>query len=156
MNKPTFDHYESFEREYREVNAKLGRDQYLANYFITGHPGATLADAVSLFENLLKRNYSPEQVQDFIPLPMTRAAAMWVTGKDPRDGKPVHVPRVDRERIWHRALAQWKDPRNRKYVEEALVAAGREDLIGRLPRLKGEPRSWAKAYAGDEGDDMYE
>ena len=158
MNKPSWDHYEAFEEEYREVNKKLGRDQYLANYFITGHPGTRLEDAIALFADLLDRNYAPEQVQDFIPLPMTRAACMWVTGKDPRNGQPVHVPRADRERIWHRALAQWKDPRNRKYVEEALIAGGRPELIKRLPRLStaGATPRWRHESAADEGDDMYE
>ena len=88
-------------------------------------------------------------------LPMTRAAAMWVTGKDPRDGKELYIPKADRERIWHRALAQWKDPRNRKYVLEALEAAGRKDLISKLPRLQGQAK-WRFDSAADEGDDMYE
>jgi uncharacterized radical SAM protein YgiQ len=129
MNKPSFDVYESYEAAYRSECAAAGKDQHLVNYFIVGHPGTTLADAVLLFEKLLERNYSPEQVQEFIPLPMTRACVQYVTGKDPLTGEALHVPRGGRERRLQKALVRWKDPDNRKLVLEALEKAGRKDLV---------------------------
>ena len=135
MNKPSFDVYERYEAAYQDECRELGRDQHLVNYFIVGHPGTTLADAVHLFEQLLARNYSPEQVQEFLPLPMTRACVQYVTGRDPVNGAPLHVPRGEHERRVQKALVRWKAPESRKLVEEALHEAGREDLLPRFRHL---------------------
>jgi uncharacterized radical SAM protein YgiQ len=140
MNKPDFDVYEEYESDYKEECAEIGRDQHLVNYFIVGHPGTTLEDAVLLFEKLLERNYSPEQVQEFLPLPMTRACIQYVTGKDPVTGEEHYVPRGGRERRLQKALVRWKAQENRELVEEALREAGREDLLPRFRHLAGARR----------------
>jgi len=129
MNKPSFDVYEEYEKDYKEECASMGKDQHLVNYFIVGHPGTTMKDAVILFEKLLERHYSPEQVQEFIPLPMTRACVQYTTGKDPITLKELYVPRGGRERRLQKALVRWKDPENKKLVLEALADAEREDLV---------------------------
>ncbi len=131
MNKPSFEVYEKYEAAYKADCKSMGRDQHLVNYFIVGHPGTTLEDAIELFEKLLARNYSPEQVQEFIPLPMTRGCVQWVTGKDPINGESVHVPRSGHERKMQKALACWRAPESRPLVEEALRTCGRTDLLGR-------------------------
>ncbi len=151
MNKPSFDVYEAYEADYKEECATAGKDQHLVNYFIVGHPGTTLADAVLLFEKLLERNYSPEQVQEFIPLPMTRACVQYVTGKDPLTGEELYVPRGGRERRLQKALVRWKDPANRSLVLEALEQAGRKDLVpGFLAALK-RPQHAARGSARPAG-----
>ena len=140
MNKPSFDVYEAYERDYKDECRAEGKDQHLVNYFIVGHPGTTLDDAIVLFEKLLERNYSPEQVQEFIPLPMTRACVQYVTGKDPLTMQDLHVPRGERERRTQKALVRWKAPESRRLVEEALVEAGRSDLLDRFRRATGGAR----------------
>ena len=52
MNKPPFEVYLQFKKRYDELNAKLGKKQYLVPYLISSHPGCTLADAVRLAEYL--------------------------------------------------------------------------------------------------------
>jgi radical SAM superfamily enzyme YgiQ (UPF0313 family) len=164
MNKPDFGVYEEYEADYQAECKDLGKDQHLVNYFIVGHPGTTLEDAIHLFEKLLDRNYSPEQVQEFIPLPMTRACVQYVTGEDPLNGETLHVPRGERERRRQKALVRWKAPESRELVEEALAMAGRDDLVKRfraaLARARGpgvrkgggaRTRGAARA-ATDEGD----
>jgi radical SAM superfamily enzyme YgiQ (UPF0313 family) len=161
MNKPGFEKYEEFETEYKQACADSGRDQYLANYFIVGHPGTTLADAIQLFEKLLERNYSPEQAQEFLPLPMTRAMVQFAAGVDPITGEKVYVPRTMAERKQQKALVRWKDPDNRRIVEAALVEAGRKDLLARFRQAmereqkrggrgvgKGGGRSWQRPRVG--------
>ena len=138
MNKPSWGCYESFEARFKNLVKRLGKKIFLTNYFLVAHPGTDLEEAVELFEELSGRNYSPEQAQVFIPLPMTRSAAMYYTGKDPRTLEPVYVARGDHERRLHLALAQWKVPRHRKFILEALEKTGRMDLAGRLDR-KGRP-----------------
>jgi uncharacterized radical SAM protein YgiQ len=150
MNKPSFEVYERYERDYKQTCADLGKDQHLVNYFIVGHPGTTLRDAVLLFEKLLERNYSPEQVQEFIPLPMTRACVQYVTGRDPITRRELYVPRGGRERRLQKALVRWKDPENRKLVLEALHEAEREDLVEpflRASRRSPAPRANARGPA---------
>jgi uncharacterized radical SAM protein YgiQ len=147
MNKPDFEVYERYEAEYKEECRELGRDQHLVNYFIVGHPGTTLEDAIVLFEKLLARNYSPEQVQEFIPLPMTRACVQWVTGRDPMTMDELHVPRGERERRMQKALVRWKAPESKALVEEALRAAGRQDLIARFHRAIAAPSRKARESA---------
>ena len=153
MNKPSFEVYEAYERDYKRTCEELGRDQHLVNYFIVGHPGTTLADAVFLFEKLLERNYSPEQVQEFLPLPMTRAGVQYVTGRDPVSGAELYVPRGGRERRLQKALVRWKAPESRRLVEEALRLAGREDLLARFhQRIAGRRRQRAEGLGSADLD----
>lgn len=128
MNKPRFAIYEKFVDRFERINKRLGKKQYLVNYFIVGHPGARLKDALKLAEYLARKKVHPEQVQDFIPLPMTLAGAMYYTGKDPFTGKPIYVAKNPSERMMHRALLQYKNPQNRKTIAKALKILKREDL----------------------------
>lgn len=72
----------------------------------------------------------PEQVQDFYPTPSTMSTVMYYTEIDPRDGKPVHIVKNPHEKAMQRALIQYRNPNNYDLVYEALLKAGREDLIG--------------------------
>ncbi|MEO0249227.1 MAG: DUF3362 domain-containing protein, partial [candidate division WOR-3 bacterium] len=95
---------------------------------ISAHPGCTLADALSLSLYLMRRRMSPQQVQDFIPLPMTASGCMFYTGRHPFTGESVYVPEAFRERKMQRALIQWRDQKNRELVRDALRQLKREDL----------------------------
>jgi uncharacterized radical SAM protein YgiQ len=147
MNKPRFAVYEEYEADYKDECRESGKDQHLVNYFIVGHPGTGITQAIELFEKLIERNYSPEQVQEFIPLPMTRACVQFVTGKDPLTLQELHVPRGERERRMQKALVRWKAPESRELVEEALQSAGRKDLLARFHRAVGGTRGRAAREA---------
>lgn len=129
MNKPDFAVYETFVRKFRETNRRIGKEQYLVNYFISGHPGCTLEDTLALSLYLMKKKIHPEQIQDFIPLPMTLSGCMYYTEKNPFTGETLHVPKTFRERKMHRALIQYRNPGNRRYVKEALRMLGKEELL---------------------------
>jgi Domain of unknown function (DUF3362) len=58
------------------------------------------------------------------------ATCMWYTGVDPISGKPVQVAPNLRDRKLQRALMQFFKPENWFEVREALIEAGRQDLIG--------------------------
>ena len=130
MGKPSNGVYESFVNKYRAINERLGRKQFLVPYFISGHPGSTLDDAIELALYIKRLGYTPEQVQQFIPVPGTLSTCMYYTGLDPRDMKPLYVARTEKEQELQRALLQFALPKNRPLVEEALRKAGRSDLIG--------------------------
>jgi len=132
MNKPSFDIYEKFARRFDEMNASLNKKQYLVNYFISAHPGAGLEEALNLALALKLRHIHPEQIQDFIPLPMTLSGCMYHTETDPFTGKKIYVAKGLRERKLQRALLQYKQPKSRKYIIEALRKLGKLHLKGRL------------------------
>ncbi len=130
MGKPKVAVYHQFAREYRAMNQKLGKKQYLVPYLMSSHPGSTLKEAVELAEFLRELGYMPQQVQDFYPTPSTISTCMYYTGLDPRTMQPVYVARNPHEKAMQRALIQYRDPKNYHLVKEALLKTGRQDLIG--------------------------
>lgn len=130
MGKPKNSVYRQFAREYTDMNAKLGLKQYLVPYLMSSHPGCTLKEAVELAEYLRDLGYMPEQVQDFYPTPSTVSTCMYYTGLDPRTMENVYVPVNPHEKAMQRALIQYRDPKKYELVKEALILAGRQDLIG--------------------------
>ena len=128
MNKPSLQTYEEFVTKFNTVNCELGKKQFLVNYIISAHPGCTLEDSLNLSLSLMKKHIHPEQIQDFIPLPMTMSGSMYYTEKDPLTGKSIYVAKGLRERKLQRALVQYGNPDNKKYVIEALRKLGRMDL----------------------------
>ena len=148
MGKPPHRVYERFSAAFARENERAGKRQFLVPYLMSSHPGCTLADAVELAEFCRDLGHNPEQVQDFYPTPSTLATVMYCTGLDPRTMEPVYVPRSPHEKALQRALIQYRDPRNRALVEEALRKAGREDLIGYGPKCLVRPGSRS---GGDTG-----
>ena len=130
MGKPKNAVYRQFVKEYQAMNERLGLKQYLVPYLMSSHPGSGLKEAVELAEYLRDLGYMPEQVQDFYPTPSTISTCMYYTGYDPRTMEKVYVPTNPHEKAMQRALIQYRDPKNYDLVEEALIKAGRTDLIG--------------------------
>jgi len=141
MGKPGIEVFERFKEKYEEINRELGKRQYLVPYFISSHPGADLGAAVELAEYLRDTGFIPDQVQDFYPTPGTLSTCMYWTGVDPRTMKAVYVARSRQEKAMQRALIQFRDPKNRRLVSQALLMAGRKDLIGYCPHCLIKPVS---------------
>jgi uncharacterized radical SAM protein YgiQ len=120
MNKPRFDRYELFYERFKRTVAAVGKKSHIVNYLITDHPGTTLQASFRLAGYLRRHHMSPEQVQDFLPSPMTRSTAMYHTGRDPLTRQEVEVTRVLRERRLHRALLQPELLAHRNLADEAL------------------------------------
>ena len=135
MRKSTHAVYEKFSAEYAKANKELGLKQYLVPYYIAGHPGAGIPEAIETALYLKKTGFVPDQVQDFYPTPGSLATCMYYTGLNPHekksDGKfkEVYVARGGHERRLQRALLQFNKKENAQLVKEALIQAGRADLI---------------------------
>ena len=71
LGKPSVEVYNKFVKAYKDMNKKLGKEQYLVPYLMSSHPGSTLKEAIELAEYLRDLGYMPEQVQDFYPTPST-------------------------------------------------------------------------------------
>ena len=157
MGKPDVKVYDRFREKYFRLTKECGLEQYLVPYLMSSHPGSTLKDAIELSLYLRDQGCNPEQVQDFYPTPGTASTVMYYTGINPLDMKPVYAPDDYREKLMQRALLQYRRPENRNLVREALIKAGREDLIGYGPNCLVTPdgrkkmRSGGEAPAGKKG-----
>ncbi len=151
MGKPSNNVYEGFIKKYKKLNDKLGLKQFVVPYLMSSHPGSTMKDAIVLAEYLRDLGYMPEQVQDFYPTPSTISTCMYYTGYDPRTMQKVYVPTNPHEKAMQRALIQYRNPKNYDLVYEALIKAGRDDLIGFGEKCLIRPRKMntKTSFAGD-------
>jgi uncharacterized radical SAM protein YgiQ len=132
MRKPGPAAFVQFLDEFRGRSRALERRQAVIPYFISGHPGCTLADMVEVALFLKRHNLRVEQVQEFTPTPGSLATCLWYTGRDPFSGETVYVAKSPKERRLQKALLLWHLPEQREEVREALRLAGREDAAAEL------------------------
>lgn len=131
MKKPSSIDFEGFAREFQKASKKAGKPkQFIVPYYIASHPGSDLHAMIDLALFLKGNGYRPDQVQDFIPAPFDIATALYYTGIDPFTKQEVYVAKGLRNRKMQRALMQFFKPENWFTVREALIEAGRQDLIG--------------------------
>lgn len=118
MKKPSFDLFCEFRDEFEKVSREAGKDQYLVPYFISSFPGTTDDKMEQVFDWLQDEGWKLQQVQGFIPTPMTMATAMFWSGIDPASKKPLHVAKDYISRKVHQALLQPHKPEHRKLVQD--------------------------------------
>jgi uncharacterized radical SAM protein YgiQ len=164
MKKPEKENFEGFAKEFRKASNEAGKSkQYLVPYFIASHPGSDLHAMIDLAIFLKRNGYRPDQVQDFIPAPFDIATCVYYTGIDPFTKEQVYVAKGLRDRKMQRALMQFFKPENWFTVREALIQAGRQDLIGsgcdclipaQPPKeaIEARRRRANQAARGEEGD----
>ena len=130
MGKPHIEAYKRFQKKFYRITGKKGLEQYLVPYLMSSHPGSRLEDAIELALFLKENKIHPEQVQDFYPTPGTISTCMFYTELDPYTLEPVYVAKDPADKAMQRVLLQYFKPENQRRVIEALVKAGRRDLIG--------------------------
>lgn len=130
MGKPGRSIYDRFVNKYFRINRKLKKEQYLVPYLMSGHPGSDLESAVELAEYVRDMGYNPEQIQEFYPTPGTLSTTMYYTELNPKNMRPMYVPKSEEDKNMQRALIQYRNPKNHNLVRKALLKAKRTDLIG--------------------------
>ena len=137
MMKPGIGTYDRFKKLFDRYSEQAGKEQYLIPYFIAAHPGTTDEDMLELALWLKRNGFRPDQVQAFLPSPMSTATAMYYSGKNPlqritrdADREAVSIPRGLKIRRLHKAFLRYHDPSNWPILRAALRRMGREDLIG--------------------------
>lgn len=141
MGKPYKNVYSGFVAKYKSLNQKYNLKQFIVPYLMSSHPGSDLEDAIELAEYLRDEKISPQQVQDFYPTPSTISTVMYYAEIDPKTMKKVYVAKNPHEKAMQRALIQYRNPKNYRLVREALIIAGREDLIGFDKKCLIRPRN---------------
>lgn len=137
MRKPEVEEFNRFREEFERYSAAAGKEQYLVPYFISSHPGCTLEDAAELHDYLRENNWKPQQVQDFMPTPMTLATDMFYSGYHPFTMKPLPVSRDQDEKKMQKALMRWADPALAPWYDKAMEELGRKERFHRRPGRPG-------------------
>jgi len=135
MMKPGIEVYDRFKTLFEKFSQAAGKEQYLIPYFIAAHPGTTDEDMLELALWLKANKFRLDQVQNFLPTPMTLATTMYHTGKNPlssisQRSEDVVVPKSGKTRRLHKAFLRYHDPKNWPILRQALRRMGRQDLIG--------------------------
>jgi len=135
MMKPGMGTYDRFKAMFDKYSKEAGKEQYLIPYFIAAHPGTTDQDMLNLALWLKRNGFRADQVQAFLPSPMSIATAMYHSGKDTlhkvgRSVPDIAIPRSVKQRKLHKAFLRYHDPKNWPLLREALKQMGRADLIG--------------------------
>ncbi|GIU48149.1 YgiQ family radical SAM protein [Shewanella algidipiscicola] len=135
MMKPGMGTYDKFKELFDKYSAEAGKKQYLIPYFISAHPGTTDEDMVNLALWLKGQKFKLDQVQNFYPSPMANATTIYHTELNSlknvkHTSETVQVPKGGRQRKLHKALLRYHDPAGWPMIREALIAMGKEKLIG--------------------------
>ncbi|MGR9046777.1 MAG: YgiQ family radical SAM protein [Gammaproteobacteria bacterium] len=135
MMKPGMGTYDRFKKMFDKYSKEAGKEQYLIPYFIAAHPGTTDIDMLNLALWLKRNGFRADQVQAFLPSPMSIATAMYHSGKDTlhkvsRKAADISIPKGIKQRRLHKAFLRYHDPKNWPLLREALKNMGRSDLIG--------------------------
>ena len=98
MGKPSFKVFLQFRAVFEQISRLANKEQYLVPYFISAFPGTTGAKMKELETWLKKEHWKLQQVQNFVPLPMTLASAMYWCELDQRSKEPLYVPKTQEAR----------------------------------------------------------
>ncbi len=116
MGKPSFELFEEFEDLFETISQKYGKQQYIVPYFISAHPGSTLEHAERLYNYLSERNWKLRQVQDYTPVPLTQATAVFVSGIGP-DSKKVYSAHGRQEKKTQMAFLKFHEYQNQQRIK---------------------------------------
>ena len=97
MRKGKSGELEQFMKIFERVSRECGKEQYLIPLFISNFPGCTAKEMKVVDDFLASHHWSPQQAQDYIPLPLTMGAAMYCSGKT-ASGEVIEVNRGLKER----------------------------------------------------------
>jgi len=155
MMKPGIGTYDAFKTMFDKYSKMAGKEQYLIPYFIAAHPGTSDKDMMNLAIWLKRNGFRADQVQAYLPSPMSAAAAMYHSGKNTlskvkRKGGDITVPKGIKVRRLHKAFLRYHDPENWPMLRDALQKMGRADLIGN--GKKHLVPTWQPAGTGGQGE----
>lgn len=135
MMKPSMKAYDDFKMLFDKYSREAGKEQYLIPYFIAAHPGTTDEDMLNLALWLKKNDLRADQVQAFMPTPMSVATAMYYSERNPlkpirRNSEQVGTAKSLKRRQIHKAFLRYHDPQNWPLLRQTLRYMGKDELIG--------------------------
>jgi uncharacterized radical SAM protein YgiQ len=130
MKKPGLKNFDEFVSYFEKVSEEAGKEQYVVPYFISGFPGTTHEKMDKVYGYLKDKGWNLQQVQAFIPTPMTLATAMYWTGIDPMTKTPLFVAKEWKDRKIQQALLQPHKPGHREILAEYRRDQRRREVEG--------------------------
>jgi uncharacterized radical SAM protein YgiQ len=152
MMKPGIGTYDRFKQLFDKFAKEAGKELYLIPYFIAAHPGTSDEDMMNLALWLKRNRYRADQVQTFLPSPMSLSAAMYHSERNPlrpvrRNGSEIVITAKGlKQRRLHKAFLRYHDAENWPILRDALKRMGRADLIG--PGKQHLVPAWQPAGTG--------
>lgn len=141
MRKPPFSLFKEFKDFFDRENEKNNLNQQIIPYFISSHPGCTIADMAELAVETKQLNFHLEQVQDFTPTPMTLATEMFYSGYNPYTMNKIYVAKTQKEKLAQRQFFFWYLPEKRDEIKKELRSNHLEYLVDKLFEKKGNNKS---------------
>jgi uncharacterized radical SAM protein YgiQ len=132
MRKPSFKYFHKFKEKYDKISEKHNLKQQLIPYFISSHPGCEEEDMANLAAETKDMGFQLEQVQDFMPTPMTVAEVIYYTGVHPYTLKPVKTVKTKEEKQNQNKYFFWYKRENQDWIRQRLTKAERPDLVEKL------------------------
>ncbi len=153
MKKPGLKNFDEFVSYFEKVSADAGKEQYVVPYFISGFPGTTHAQMEKVYDYLKEKGWNLQQVQAFIPTPMTLATAMYWTGIDPMTKEALYVAKDWKDRKIQQALLQPHKEGNREILQKYRIEKHRAEIAGGKKRDNGtcDPRTPLALQAQNRG-----
>ncbi len=132
MLKPNAKIFDEFCDIFTSSSRECGKKQYIIPYFISSFPGCRDREMLDVARWLMDRHMFVDQVQSFLPTPMSAATTMYYTGLTP------YLPIEGQETIWsaknkedrerQKAILRYHDPENAGLVRNLLRRySGRTD-----------------------------
>lgn len=143
MKKPGLSNFDQFVSYFKEVSEDFGKEQYVVPYFISGFPGTTHEKMEKVYDYMKDKGWNLQQVQAFIPTPMTLATAMYWSGYNPMGMKPLYVAKEWKDRKIQQALLQPHKPQHREILREYSRQRRIQEKIGGVKKDFGtnDPRT---------------
>ncbi len=132
MKKPGLKNFDEFVKYFEKISKEAGKEQYVVPYFISGVPGTTHEKMEKVYDYLKEKGWNLQQVQGFIPTPMTLATAMYHTGIDPMTKKELFVVKTMRDRKIQQALLQPSKPEHKEIIREYMSMKRRKEVAVRV------------------------
>lgn len=124
MLKPKADIFDKFCDIFTESSKQCGKKQYIIPYFISAFPGCGEREMLDVAKWLMDRRLFVDQVQSFMPTPMSAATTMYYTGFTPYlpiDGQtPIESAKSKHDREIQKSILRYHDPQNTPFVKRLL------------------------------------
>ncbi|MBQ8038219.1 MAG: DUF3362 domain-containing protein, partial [Proteobacteria bacterium] len=124
MLKPNAKIFDDFCEIFLDESKKCGKKQYIVPYFISSFPGCGEREMLDVAKWLMDRRMFVDQVQSFLPTPMSAATTMYYTGYTPylpiEGQEPIWSAKSRNDRERQKAILRYHDPANTNMVKALL------------------------------------
>ncbi len=129
MLKPDARIFDEFCDIFVKTSRECGKKQYIIPYFISSHPGCGDREMLDVTRWLMQHHMFVDQVQSFLPTPMSAATTMYYTGYTPylpiEGQQPIWSAKKREDRERQKAILRYHAPENANFVKDLLRRYGK-------------------------------